>query len=307
MSDKINFHKLRRPDSCEHELNAIHISSQAFTSQPDPAAATTELVRSLRKHCTKNQSFNTADNFLFYFWMTLLNAQRIIPIEHPWHEALIVAVDDLRRAGGPLVDNHTENLWGNLPGLSMLILDFWADFPDTTPEEIEDCKRWNSFVSGLVARGCRWWIVYGYYEIREALETASHDKPTSFDPATVFECKLWVATQWLIRCGGMLFQDATKSLESYTAQEVGSVGPGALCKDLPAFSIQRWHFRLSQLMELADRKSTTRLKDRAAHEVVMSQSSLSHVDQAIAAMHKWRSSADAESQSSDDKDSSGTP
>ena len=108
MSDTIDFDKLKNPNLGENEVKALHILSESFTSQHDPAAATAELVRSLREHCSQNESFQTADNFLFYFRMTLLNAQRIIPIEHPWHEALITAVDDLRRAGGPLVDNQVS-------------------------------------------------------------------------------------------------------------------------------------------------------------------------------------------------------
>ncbi|KAJ5653047.1 hypothetical protein N7490_000050 [Penicillium lividum] len=59
-------------------------------------------------------------------------------------------------------------------------------------------------------------------------------------------------------------------------------------------------------MELAEQKSTSRLKDGATYEVVLSESSLSRVDQAIAAMRKWRSSAEAEGQSPGDKDNSRT-
>ena len=164
------------------------------------------------------------------------------------------------------------------------------------PEEIEIWKRWNSFVSGIVARGCEQWIVYGYYEIRDALETASHDEPTSFDPMTVFECKLWVATQWLIRCGCILFQDTKKPPGSYTAKETTSIRPGPLCGDLPSFSIQRWDFWLSRLMELAGKRSTTRLKDGTAHEVALSESCLLRIDQAIDAMKMWRSSTEVEIQ-----------
>ena len=110
MSDKIDFDELKNPNLCEHEVNALRILSEAFASQPDPAAATAELVRALREHCSRNESFKTADTFLFYFWMTLFNAQKIVPIEHPWHEALITAVDDLRRTGGPLVDTQVSQL-----------------------------------------------------------------------------------------------------------------------------------------------------------------------------------------------------
>lgn len=108
MSQTIDFDELENPNLGGNELKALRILSESFTSQPDPAAATAELVRSLREHCSQNESFKSADNFLFYFWMMLLNAQRIVPIEHPWHEALITAVDDLRRAGGPLVDNQVS-------------------------------------------------------------------------------------------------------------------------------------------------------------------------------------------------------
>ena len=75
----------------------------------------------------------------------------------------------------------------------MLIPCAWAnikedptDFDDTVLRDIETWKRWNSFVSGLVARGCPWWIFLAYYEVSAGLETVSQDEPTTFDVATVF-------------------------------------------------------------------------------------------------------------------------
>ncbi|KAJ5921212.1 hypothetical protein N7466_009538 [Penicillium verhagenii] len=297
MSENIDLGELRSSDFHRKEADALRILSEAFASQPDPAAASAELVRSIREYCSKYESSAIAETNLFYFWMMILNAQRIIPMDHPWHEALIAAVDDLRRQGGPLVGNDTESLWEDLPGLHVVVLDFWADptnFPDTVPEEIEIWKRWNSLVSGFVARGCRSYRGFAYWEIRDALENDSHDEPTLFDATTVFECKLWVATQWLIRCGGILFDDLTHGEE--IEEESKSWGCGPLCRDIPTYSIQRWDFWMSRLVQLADKKSTIRMKEGTPHDVVLSESSLSRVDQAIAAMHKYRSIAEARDQ-----------
>lgn len=164
-------------------------------------------------------------------------------------------------------------------------------------EDIETWKRWNSFVSGLVARGCPWWIHLAYCEVSDGLETISHDKATEFDVGTVFECKLWVATEWLIRSGGVLWQDLNSDQELLD-EELRSIKPGPLCSDVYPCSAQRWDFWLSRLKELAEKKSTTILKDGTPHDVALSLSSLSRLEEAITAMYKWRSSAEAKGQSS---------
>lgn len=168
-----------------------------------------------------------------------------------------------------------------------------TDADDTELGDIEIWKRWISFAAGVAGRGCRLWDGFAWWEIKDGLETISHDEPTSFDPATVFECKVWVATEWLIRFGGIMFQElnSTKELD---ARDFESIKPGPLCQNIPRHSVQRWNFWLSRLMELADKRSTTRLKDGVSIEVVLSASCLSRIDQAITAMHKWRSECEAE-------------
>ena len=161
--------------------------------------------------------------------------------------------------------------------------------------------RSNSFVSGLVARGCPWWIFLAYCEVSAGLEAVSQDETTKFDVATVFECKIWVATEWLIKSGGIIFQDLTSNKE-LNDEELKSIKPGPLCVDVSPCSVQQWDFRMSRVKELAEKKSSAVRRDGTPHDVVLGESSLSRLQEAITAMHKWQSSTEVEGQLSGDSD-----
>lgn len=77
-------------------------------------------------------------------------------------------------------------------------------------------------------------------------------------------------------------------------RDFATIKPGPLCETISRHSVKRWDFWLSRLRELADKKSTTRLKHGTPHEVVLSAPCLSRVEQAISAMHKWRSEVETE-------------
>ncbi|KAJ5918359.1 hypothetical protein N7454_010734 [Penicillium verhagenii] len=229
---------------------------------------------------------------------------RATPLDHPWVEILVEAVDDLRRTGGVIVDGDY------LSQFSMYVYDKWAedptDFDDTVPADIENWKRQNSFISRLVARGSPWWIYLAYLEVSTGLEGVKQESISPFECATVFECRLWVATEWLIQAGGVLFKDLSSN-EDLSAEELRSITPGRLCKELCPQSVKRWDFWLSRLMELGDKKSSDVLKEDTLHDVSLSASSLSRIEEApIAAMHTWRSTAEAECQSSGNKGSHGS-
>ncbi|KAJ5609906.1 hypothetical protein N7528_009172 [Penicillium herquei] len=308
MTEDIDLDVLKS-DLTPYEADALRILKEALTSQPNPAAASAQLARTLREHCLRFESLALASTFLEHLWMVLLDVLAIVPIDHPWHSILITAVDDLRHEGGPIVHNDTEETWDNLPGLRMYLFDKFAEDPTDTDDtglgDIEIWKRWTSFAACVAGRGCRLWDDLAWREIRDGLETDSHNEPTSFDPATVFECKVWIAAEWIIQLGGIPFQElnSTKDLD---ARDFAAIKPGPLCEDIPRHSVQRWDFWLSRLVELADKKSTTRLKDDTPVEVVLSASCLLRLNQAIAAMHKCRSEAEAEGQPPEDQDRSRT-
>lgn len=111
---------------------------------------------------------------------------------------------------------------------------------DYTPEDLDAWKRFNSFASHLLSDNVMPWIVLPYWEIRTALET-----PLPQDPAA-FECGLWVATEWLMRCGQLLRRDLG-SAEALSEREEASIAPGPLCEGISPQGLERWEFWRSTL------------------------------------------------------------
>ena len=94
-----------------------------------------------------------------------------------------------------------------------------------SPEDVDAWKRLNSFMSRLLQDEFPRWMVLPYWEISKALETPPQE-------GVVFECHLWVATQWLTQCGQLLRRNMglAEGLDE-EAQEAIPTGP--LCESAP--------------------------------------------------------------------------
>ena len=143
----------------------------------------------------------------------------------------------------------------------------------------------NSFAPRLLVDDFKHWIDFAWWEITVGLENAPQDP-------TEFEWRLWVVTEWLIQCGGLLFKDLS-STEELQEEVLASVRPGPLCADVHPMSLQRWQFWISRLMELSGGRYTV----EGGSEVALSAKSISRIELAIAAMSRHSSSSIAEHQS----------
>ena len=111
MAEDIDLYALKQSDSTQSQANVLRILNGALTSQSDPAAASAELVRSLREHGSQSVSPEGIENFLWDLWLILLDVIRVVPIDHSWHEILIATVDDLRRQGGPVAESDVSSMF----------------------------------------------------------------------------------------------------------------------------------------------------------------------------------------------------
>lgn len=146
-----------------------------------------------------------------------------------------------------------------------------------TSEDLEDWKRFNSFAARLLSQEFQTWIVLAYWEVAAGLETPPQD-------VTEFECKIWVATEWLIRSGSILFQDLSSN-EELDAEALASIKPGPLCEDINPQNVERWERWQSRLVELTSENSS------------LSASTLSRLKQAFAAMSRSSCDVGAEDRS----------
>lgn len=102
MTENIDLDPSKRSDLNEGEADVLRIINEALTSQVDPATASANLASSLREHISQSESPLIASDRLWDSWVMILDVVRELPIDHPWHEILIGAVEDLRREGGPI-------------------------------------------------------------------------------------------------------------------------------------------------------------------------------------------------------------
>ncbi|KAK3986162.1 hypothetical protein QBC44DRAFT_224933, partial [Cladorrhinum sp. PSN332] len=224
----------------------------ALGSSSNPTIAGTKLATGIRDYFLLTKSDQAATTLLWNLWMILLNVVRTTPLDHPWQNAIITAVKQLRSTDTPIVNIRGCTLkWAYLPHLSKYLFENWADPTNfveiCTPVSMEVWKRWNSFAAHLLTEDFTQLTVLAYWQLASALETRP---PSSQDPA-VLDCKLWAATEWLIRCGGVLYKHI--SFKGHLdEQTIVSIPTGPLCEglEIPVRSLERWNFwrlRLTQL------------------------------------------------------------
>ncbi|KAK3292223.1 uncharacterized protein B0H64DRAFT_224573 [Chaetomium fimeti] len=292
MAANIDLGVLEDPDIPQCQVDVLRILDAALNSSGDPATAAAKLADDLRQFFISSESQNTASTLLWNLWMVLLEAVMMVPVGHPWHAALVAAVKGLRSPGGPVVELEGCTLqWADLPHLSEYLFDKWADPTDPDdddydPEDLEAWKSFNSFASQLLSDDLPRWIVLPYWVIRAALET-----PLPQDP-DVFECRLWVATEWLTRCGQLVRREMG-STEPLSEQSRASIAPGPLCEGVPPLGPERWEFWRSRLIELASAQPPAGEdgagedgvgEDGTGQQPVPSGESLDRIAQAIAVM-----------------------
>lgn len=115
-------------------------------------------------------------------------------------------------------------------------------------EEVFNWKNMNSFTARLTTDNFAPWLTFPFWQIRDALEVGVEKGP-------VLQCRVWVATEWILRCGTIIFEEVTSSrpLDEQTLKYL-AVGP--LCKGISVRSQERLDFWEKRLTELADQKET---------------------------------------------------
>ena len=116
MAANIDLGALHEPDETQGERDIIRILAAALKSSRDPTTAAAKLADDLRQFFMSSESEDDADGLLWDLWMVLLSAVWLVPVDHPWHVALVALVETLRSTGGPVTEfevsedaNHLDN------------------------------------------------------------------------------------------------------------------------------------------------------------------------------------------------------
>ena len=65
------------------------------------------------------------------------------------------------------------------------------------------------------------------------------------------DCRLWVASEWILRCGCTIFKEMSL-WETREHSLAVAIDTGPLCRDLPPWSVDRWNFWKTRFREIAD-------------------------------------------------------
>ncbi|KAJ5697334.1 hypothetical protein N7488_011018 [Penicillium malachiteum] len=265
----------RREGITPNEAKVIEILDEGLHSSHDNAVA--KLTDDLREFFILAVPEDIAADLLFYLWSKVMHIVYILPSsEHPWLDVLAAVIHGLRRQGGPVTRLQNNLQWQDLPGFYILATDKHFPVDAYFDTEIKDWKMFNSFSCRLLTDDCKYLFLFlPYSAMTEALEETAAGHQTKFD------CKVWIAAEWLIRCGNLLHRELGAG-EFLTAadQAMSNVKPGPLAEGVLPISLKRWNFWRSRLVELSCAKPLF----GSGEEFVLSDTTLAHVKKAICAM-----------------------
>ncbi|XDG07215.1 hypothetical protein ABKA04_006830 [Annulohypoxylon sp. FPYF3050] len=238
---------------CDYQLDTYRLIKVNLQYPAEPKYIAAKLVEDIVFLCTtpRLNGENACD--IFFVWDVIIQMSRYIPPDHPWQDSLVQAVDNLRHREGSINGPNT-GVWKHLPDLAMCMRENWEDGLDIdysegltqeesvtiTEAEMNKWKNQNSFAARLTRPDWAPWLNLPIWQLRSALEEPPLKGP-------VQECRVWIATEWLIRC--------TEKLLEYQGSGQGPLNvlkTGSLCsEDIPQLGTSRWEFWKKRLGEFA--------------------------------------------------------
>ncbi|KAH8197386.1 hypothetical protein TruAng_008445 [Truncatella angustata] len=235
-----------------------------------------------------------ADDLSFFFkaegtaeigwdvWRVFIEVVSCIPHNHSWQESLLHALNHLRQRDTPVSDSPDEHvntqvpaLWKELPYLAWTMREQWNDpfdIGEGLPEKISQWKNLNSFVARLTSAGFAPWLTFPIWQLREALETP----PVK---GAQMDCRLWVASEWVVHCAGLLFE-ISNSKEEFDNDTTRALQPGSLYNDaqIKVWSAERWSLWKKRFSEIIEEAETLNLDTTTTDHISEAQKSMAKVD-----------------------------
>ncbi|KAF4472298.1 hypothetical protein FALBO_802 [Fusarium albosuccineum] len=183
----------------------------------------------------------------WYFWPLIMGMAACIPPDHEWQDCLVQTMDILRQRDESNKDEQETARFEYLEESSLAVSEqinycYISGCEETASGgAIAKWKNFNSFIARTSTPDGPWRMLC-IWEFRETLE-----EPVI--KAAAMECKLWVTTEWIIRCAGIIFEEMnyTGEIDDDTAQ---SFRMGPSCDAKRVLSLERWEFWKKRLAEL---------------------------------------------------------
>jgi hypothetical protein len=174
-------------------------------------------------------------------------------------------------------------IWSNLPDLAIYLSEhwqkvtFWPWYPGyrstdniakapsegrwDAPEELDEWKKINSFISRLGDSGYAVVLNLGIWGIRTALEDTVPDAPA------LLNCRLWVAAEWIVRCSGPLLWRLTAPKDPGEKPIQTELTGTLYGEGLPPWNLQRWEFWKERLTLFAGEHESFGLVDETTQHI----------------------------------------
>ncbi|KAF2865463.1 hypothetical protein BDV95DRAFT_612605 [Massariosphaeria phaeospora] len=256
-------------------LNAITATLQ---SPQDSETKARQVTDSILLYCAEAYSSTRLSGDLTQVWWILTDIACLVPPNHPWQDTLVEAVRLLRTQGGEATAGH--RLWSDLPDLSLILRDKWYDpttepaLREITPEDLSKWQNLNSFTARLTDKHFSPWLNFPIWEIRNALE----DAPAS---GAAMRCRLWVACEWILRCGDVLFDSmCTREELDENSARVLSLGQLSAIEDtdIAPLSVERWAFWKKRLVEIGAGRGELQLGDSMCGRILDTLQHMANVE-----------------------------
>lgn len=135
-----------------------------------------------------------------------------------------------------------------------------TDLEAWTPEDVSSWKNINIFTAKLTSPDFAPWLTFPIWQLRSALEEP-------LEPGPILDSRLWVATEWILRSGQVVFEDMTSQdpLGEDTARALATgplVEPGVSPR-----SSQRLSFWKNKLLEMHQDSQSLGLDDGTARRM----------------------------------------
>ncbi|KAI0518003.1 hypothetical protein F5B22DRAFT_87629 [Xylaria bambusicola] len=227
----------------EKSIFDVFRASLQFPDAPDVLAQ--RLSDDIVFFCNSAEADEDPEAILGWAWDMMFEMITYIPPHHVWQDIWVDALKILKsRENLPARgDNAKELSWKELPDFSMKQRENLDRYSD-------DYTRWTnlcSFFAKLYASGVTDTPHYVVWDLRYTLE--KYDSS-----ATVPEAKMWISTEWIIRCAEKVLEYLKQSdePEGETEQAFWSFGEAYAEKGkegVGLLSVERWNLWKKWLSE----------------------------------------------------------
>ncbi|KAK6210009.1 hypothetical protein QIS74_11593 [Colletotrichum tabaci] len=241
MAHDINLGTVGEQTATESQEKIFRILQTHLQSGENTSTSSSELADAIQQLGATKSSRDAASGFLWDLWVVVVDLAYLIPPDHPWQDTLIGAIQTLRQTGGLIIATEATKkplLWKDLPHLAEYMLDKWFDpteLDEWTLDNVAAWKNLNSFTARLTTQDFAPWLNFPGWQLQSALDESP-------DKGMILESRLWVATEWVIRCGSLVFQDMISARPHDDAVEEATEGQGL-------GKLRRWKKRFSELLE----------------------------------------------------------